>query len=173
VEVVPEPLPIPTPTPAPELPAPEPEEEQAEVPEEEPKKKRSRRSHRKPAAAAEQKPDVPRRGPRLVKLPGARSTPASLSSSQIKSTILKRIPQVRACYERELKKNSSLAGKVLATWTIRPDGSVGSTRIKRNTTGSRALLPCITKAVSSWRFPASKSSADVEYPFVFKPTEKW
>ncbi len=150
-------------------------EEEAVVETEEPerKQKQPRRSRWKNVVAAEEKPATPSRGLPRSKLPGPKPRPAALSNQQIKSTILKRIPQVRACYERELKKNSSLAGKVLATWTIRPDGSVESTRIKKNTTGSRALLPCISKAVSSWRFPASKSSADVEYPFVFRPTEKW
>ena len=172
-EVVAEPLPPPPlPEPVPE----EPVEEEAVVQEEDPERKPSRRSrwkHAAAAAAAEEKPVTTRRGLPRSKLPGPERKPSALSNQQIKSTILKRIPQVRACYERELKKNSSLAGKVLATWTIRPDGSVESTRIKKNTTGSRALLPCISKAVSSWRFPASKSSADVEYPFVFRPTEKW
>ena len=98
---------------------------------------------------------------------------ASLSTRQIKSIITERTPQVGACYERELKKNPSLHGKVLLAWTIRTDGSVTAPRARKNTTGSRLLAPCIIKAVSKWRFPKSNFSSDVEFPFVFKSKDAW
>jgi outer membrane biosynthesis protein TonB len=92
----------------------------------------------------------------------------ALDSSQIKSVVDTRSPQVKACYERELKKNPALGGKMVVSWTIGADGRVRSPRVVRNSTGSRAMVPCVTKAVADWRFPKAESPSDVEYPFAFR-----
>ncbi len=129
---------------------------------------------KKPAAQkVQQEPAPPPKGMRRARLGKPSTQSRVLDSGQIKRIISERIPQVRACYERELKKNSGLAGKVLVAWTIREDGSVTSPKARTNTTGNRALVPCITKAVSKWRFPKSGSPSDVEFPFVFRSKEDW
>ncbi len=131
-------------------------------------------ARKKPVAKkTKQEPAPPPKGMRRARLGKPSPQSRALESGQIKRIISERIPQVRACYERELKKNSALAGKVLVAWTIREDGSVTSPKAKKNTTGNRALVPCITKAVSKWRFPKSGSPSDVEFPFVFRSKEDW
>jgi len=123
-------------------------------------------------------PDKPPVVPELKGMRRARLTQATkehpaLGTQQIKRIITQRVPQVRACYERELKKSPGLGGKVLVSWTIQKDGTVSSPRVRKNTTGSSRLSPCITKAISRWHFPESSSTSDVEYPFVFKAKEDW
>jgi outer membrane biosynthesis protein TonB len=113
------------------------------------------------------------KGMRRARLAQTAKPRPALGNQQIKRIITERVPQVRACYERELKKSPGLGGKVLVAWTIREDGTVSSPRVSKNTTGSSRLAPCITKAVARWRFPESSSTSDVEYPFVFKAKEDW
>ena len=143
--------------------------------EEEPPPVVKKAADRKPPKSdvAKREPAPAPKGMRRARLGKTPSQPKGLESRQIKRIISERIPQVRACYERELKKNSGLAGKVLVAWTIREDGSVTSPKARKNTTGNRALVPCITKAVSKWRFPKSSAPSDVEFPFVFRSKEEW
>lgn len=95
----------------------------------------------------------------------------TITADQVKAVVKAKTPQVRACYERELKKREGLRGKVVLAWTIRANGTVTGTHAVRNTTRNTAMIPCMTRAVSQWRFPRAESPFDVEYPFVFKPRD--
>jgi len=167
-------LPEPLPVPLPEVIA-EPLDEDILIEEEEDKapKKIAVKQTKKALVVEKKERRAGPAGMRRANLKPLPTKPQALGSEKIKSIISARIPQVRACYERELKRDSLLEGKVTAGWTIRPDGTVTSVRIKKNTTGNRSLSPCIKKSVAKWRFPASRTSADVEYPFVFKTKESW
>jgi hypothetical protein len=167
-------LPEPLPAPLPEVIA-EPLDEEILIEEEEAvaPKKVAKKVAKKAVTVEKKKQPAVLAGMRRANLSPQPVKSQVLGSEKIKSIISARIPQVRACYERELKTDSTLEGKVTAGWTIRPDGSVASVRIKKNTTGNQSLAPCIKKSVARWRFPASRSSSDVEYPFVFKTKEKW
>ena len=94
----------------------------------------------------------------------------TLSGEEVQSGIRPNLPQVRACYEKELKKGGDFGGKVIVAWTIGADGAVRTPHVIRNSTGNRAMLPCITRVVSRWRFPKAESPTDIEYPFRFKPS---
>ncbi len=95
----------------------------------------------------------------------------TLTASQVKAVVSAKTPQVRACYEKELKKSSGLSGKVVVSWTISASGKVSGARMVRNTTRNSAMVPCMIRAVSSWTFPQAESPFDVEYPFVFRPKD--
>lgn len=95
----------------------------------------------------------------------------SVTPKQIKHVIGRNEAQVTACYERELKSSPGLRGKVVVGFVIGADGRVRPPRIVRNTTRNRDMLPCIKRAVRSWRFPKAQGPADVEYPFSFKPRD--
>ena len=93
---------------------------------------------------------------------------APLSFSTVKSIINRNTPRVRACYEKQLKENPDIQGKVVVAWTIRATGASSGARVVRNTTGNRTMQSCITRAVGQFRFPESAASFDIEYPFVFR-----
>lgn len=95
----------------------------------------------------------------------------SITPRQIKHVIDRNQAQVTACYERELKSSPGLRGKVVVGFVIGADGRVRPPRVVRNTTRNRDMLPCIKRAVRSWRFPTAEGPADVEYPFAFKPRD--
>ncbi len=96
---------------------------------------------------------------------------STISARQVKQIVTRNMGQMRACYERELKKNASLRGKVVLSWTIGADGVVRRPSVVKNTTRSRALTPCMTRSLKRWRFPKAQSPFDVEYPFTFKPKD--
>jgi len=94
-----------------------------------------------------------------------------LDAGQIRGPIKRNGAQVKACYERELKKNPGLAGKLAVSFTIAPSGEVRSAKTAQNSTGSLSLARCVTSRVKSWIFPSAEGSTDVEYPFTFEPRD--
>jgi TonB family protein len=94
-----------------------------------------------------------------------------LDAGQIRGPIKRNGAQVKACYERELKKNPGLEGKLVASFTIAPNGSVRSAKVRQNSTGSLSLGRCVMSRVKSWSFPTAEGSTDVEYPFTFEPRD--
>ncbi len=92
---------------------------------------------------------------------------AALVQRQIKQ----RIKSITRCYESELRKNPSLAGKVTVTFTIQERGNVTGAKASENTTGSAAVADCVTRTISRFRFNPGPEGGSVtfRYPFVFQP----
>jgi TonB family protein len=92
---------------------------------------------------------------------------ASLVVQMIKT----RIGAIRACYERELKGNPTLAGKVTIQFTIEERGNVSGVKVTDNTTGSPAVGQCVANAIQRFRFNPGPEGGSVtfSYPFVFAP----
>jgi hypothetical protein len=74
---------------------------------------------------------------------------------------------LRLCYERELKADPSVAGRVDAEWTIASGRAVG-VRVVENTTGNEPLAACVTEAIARWSFPP-ELEGEVAWPFLFRP----
>lgn len=77
---------------------------------------------------------------------------------------------IQACYEKELKRNPSLKGKVVVRFTITPQGRASEIDIEENTLGNEAVAACIKTTIRGWVFPFKPGSeVPVAYPFVFAP----
>ncbi|HEX8538094.1 MAG TPA: AgmX/PglI C-terminal domain-containing protein, partial [Cystobacter sp.] len=61
-----------------------------------------------------------------------------------------RLKAIQGCYEKELKRNPSLKGKVLVRFNILPSGRTGEIEIEENTLGSDAVASCIRTVVRGW-----------------------
>ncbi len=92
-------------------------------------------------------------------------------SALVQRQIKQRLKSITRCYESELRKNPSLAGKVTVTFTIQERGNVTDARASENTTGSAAVADCVTRAISRFRFNPGPDGGSVtfRYPFVFQP----
>ena len=78
---------------------------------------------------------------------------------------------IKECYEKELKRDPKLAGKITVGFTIETDGKVSETFIEGNTMGNKTVANCITGRIRTWRFPKPKGgSVTVAYPFIFSPS---
>jgi TonB family protein len=79
---------------------------------------------------------------------------------------------IKACYERALKRNPNLSGKVVVRWTITAAGTVNGVDIDQDTLGDSEVTNCIKGLVARWRFPTPQGgSVEVSFPFVFQASQ--
>ena len=72
--------------------------------------------------------------------------------------------QVKYCYDKRLKTDPNLAGRVEIEFSI-GRGRVLTANVASNTTRDSALASCIVRKVKAWTFPP-RAEMDVIYPFV-------
>lgn len=101
-------------------------------------------------------------------LPASGTIDPKVARSFIKSNSNK----VRACYERELKVNNLLQGKVTTSILINQDGTVANVKFISDSVGSQPMRQCIKQEIVSWRFPKPEGGrAEVQFPFKFEPKQ--
>src|SRR3954452_5642240 len=95
-----------------------------------------------------------------------------LDPAMVAKEVRTRLGAIKACYERALKRNPNLSGKVVIHWTITAAGTVSGTDVEQDTLGDSEVANCIKSLVSRWRFPApAGGSVDVSFPFVFQASQ--
>ncbi len=93
---------------------------------------------------------------------------ADVDRAALSRYIRDRLGAIRGCYERELKRNPGLKGKVVVRFNITPAGRAGDIRIEENTLGSPEVASCIGGLMRSWIFPFKPpDEVPVQYPFLF------
>jgi TonB family protein len=82
-----------------------------------------------------------------------------------------RLRAIQRCYERELRNNPTLAGRVMVRFTIQPTGTVSGAQATENSTGSPAVAACVVSTIRRFRFNPGPEGGSVSfaYPFVFAP----
>ena len=92
----------------------------------------------------------------------------ALDSSAIARVVRSRMRMVQNCYEKELKRNPSLSGKIEIEFTIGESGRIEEAFVASNGMGSDAVGACIVSRIKRWRFPKPDGgSVTVAYPFIF------
>lgn len=100
---------------------------------------------------------------------GAPDVDGELSQAQINRVVKRQLKSLRDCYERALKRNRKLAGKVVINFEILETGRTSSIDVD-DRMGSSVVRSCISGRVKYWRFPRPKGgSVFVSYPVVFTP----
>lgn len=95
-----------------------------------------------------------------------------LDPSMVAKEVRTRLGAIKACYERALKRNPNLSGKVVIHWTITQAGTVSGVDVEQDTLGDAEVASCIKSLVARWRFPApSGGSVEVSFPFVFQSSQ--
>jgi hypothetical protein len=93
---------------------------------------------------------------------------ADVDRAALSRYIRDRLGAIRGCYERELKRNPGLKGKVVMRFNITPAGRAGDVKIEENTLGSPEVASCIQGLMRSWIFPFKPpDEVPVQYPFLF------
>jgi TonB family protein len=79
--------------------------------------------------------------------------------------------EIKYCYESELNKNPSLAGKVAVAFTIDPTGAVSDASVTESTLGNSTAESCMLSRIRRWKFPEPKGGGvvAVTYPWLFSP----
>ena len=114
-------------------------------------------------------------GERTVKAAIKTEMPAvdgELDPNMVAKEVRSRLGAIKACYERALKRNPNLSGKVVIHWTITQAGTVSGVDVEQDTLGDAEVASCIKFLIARWRFPApSGGSVDVSFPFVFQASQ--
>ncbi len=94
----------------------------------------------------------------------------SLSKEIIQRVIRRRRNSVRYCYEKALKSNPTLQGKLVLKLIILATGRV-TAKIGEDTLKDGKVAECVAKQAARWRFPkpAGGGTVVVSYPFMFSP----
>lgn len=102
---------------------------------------------------------------------GSNSPPAATSGAldpaEISRVIRTRSNVVRACFERGVRDDPNLGGRVMMRITIQPSGAVSD--VVSSSTLSASVLRCMEDAVRGTTFPADehREPVTVSYPFIF------
>jgi TonB family protein len=95
----------------------------------------------------------------------------SLDGDAIAKVVRARLRSIQDCYEKELKRDPTLAGKIEIEFTIGAGGEVEDARVSSNKMGSAPVGDCIVSRVRRWRFPQPDGGrVTVNYPFIFTPS---
>jgi hypothetical protein len=86
----------------------------------------------------------------------------------VEAMVHERGRQIRACYERSLKRDPTLAGTVSLRLRVGDAGQVTSVRVEDSTLEDPQVGDCLRHEAAGWSFKTGRN-ATVVYPFVFRP----
>jgi TonB family protein len=94
---------------------------------------------------------------------------SSIDKAMLARVVKGRLRSIQACYEKELKRNPSLKGRIVVRFTIGTTGRVTSVDIDENSLNGE-VANCIRTTIRFWTFPVKpEEEVPVSYPFVFAP----
>jgi outer membrane biosynthesis protein TonB len=93
----------------------------------------------------------------------------TIDREAVRRVIRSILSQIRACYEKQLRLNPTLSGKVVITFEIAEQGRVTSAVPKSSSLPDPEVGRCVAARIKSQRFPEPPAGtiAVVDYPFVF------
>lgn len=94
------------------------------------------------------------------------------SPYDIRKVVASYLGGLRYLYNKELRTNPSLRGKVTVSFDISPSGHVTRTSLVSSTLGSPSLEQAVLAQILKWRFPSipeDNGTTQVTWPFVFVP----
>ena len=83
----------------------------------------------------------------------------------ISKVVKSKFGQLKYCYEKALKSNPSLSGRLEIEFNIR-NKNVTSIVALANSTGDKEFTDCVVKKIRRWKFPTGVEG-QVIYPFIF------
>lgn len=118
--------------------------------------------------------DLAKRGNFIIQKPesieGAASSNSKRDPSTINSVVSSHKTSIRMSYEKFMKRNPELAGKITVRFTISASGIVTRITVINNTTGNTELEQEIVRKIRMWHFETvPEGNVTVTYPFIFAP----
>lgn len=84
---------------------------------------------------------------------GDQAGPGKISVASVESVFRRRRGAIQTCYERALKVNANIEGKVSIRFTIGAAGTVTQIQVVENSTGDSGVGACISEKIKGWPFP--------------------
>lgn len=87
----------------------------------------------------------------------------------VSATIRQRMPGLQACYEKALRSNPTLKGKITYTITINPQGRVTEVEVEEDTVNDASVKSCTIAKIKDWRFfsEGAEDSSEVTFGVSF------
>lgn len=102
---------------------------------------------------------------------GPIKTGPELPEDELARWLTSRKPAVQSCYERQLKRQPTLAGRLVIRFDITPRGRVGKVGFEEDTLRSPAVEGCIAALMRGWVLPFQpEDDTPVAMPFIFTAT---
>lgn len=101
----------------------------------------------------------------IVKAAGKTGIDGTLKASAVAAVLRRGMRGLKGCYQRALKRNPKLQGKIAVILTINATGKVIRVEIDKDTVGDSAVNSCIKSYAKRWRFPAPEDGEKVEVSF--------
>ena len=92
------------------------------------------------------------------------------SATAIREIVALYVGGLQYLYNKELRKDPTLHGKVTVTFEIDPSGRVTETVLVSSSIGSKSLVESILHSIRNWKFPGVSEeygNVRVTYPFAF------
>lgn len=101
---------------------------------------------------------------------GAASNDSKRDPKAINEVVTSHRASIKMSYDKYLKRDPNLNGKITLRITISASGSVSSVIIVVNSTGNKEFADEVVRKVKMWQFePVTDGDVTVSYPFVFTP----
>ena len=101
----------------------------------------------------------------IVKKAGKTNIDGTLKASAVGRVLRRGMRALKACYQRALKRNPKLNGKISVILTINATGKVSRVEIDKDTVGDGAVTSCIKSFAKRWRFPPPDDGSEAEVSF--------
>ncbi|HSZ81815.1 MAG TPA: AgmX/PglI C-terminal domain-containing protein [Polyangia bacterium] len=94
-----------------------------------------------------------------------------LDKEIVRRVVRQHLNEVRYCYEEALPQRPTLAGRVVAQFTIAPTGRVLASALQSSSLGAPTVEACIVASTRRWLFPQPVGGGVVvvSYPFQLAP----
>jgi TonB family protein len=102
---------------------------------------------------------------RTSEVSGSAQRNTSRSPESLREVTLRHVPAVKYCYERSLRQNPSLQGKVVVRITVAPDGCVSDVSVVSSTLNDEKAEQCILSRIRQWKDfePIASSEGSVTF----------
>jgi TonB family protein len=91
-----------------------------------------------------------------------------LSKEEIMRVINANIGQIQYCYEKALRTQPGLSGRVVLEWTVNTSGKVTVVKVAQSSLASNDATRCMMDKLRGWKFPQPKGgNVTIVFPFVF------
>ncbi|MCG3173473.1 MAG: hypothetical protein GMKNLPBB_01670 [Myxococcota bacterium] len=113
-------------------------------------------------------------GPRVVggvSMQAPKTIGGGMDHNKISSKVTSKMGALKACYERKLRANPTLKGKVVVFFVVGADGRVNTARVAESSLPDRDVGDCIVDVIKTIYFGRNEKGENVTvtYPFSFSP----
>jgi len=100
---------------------------------------------------------------------GQQTGMGKINRAAVQSVFRRRMSAIRICYEKALKVNPDVQGKITIRFTIGRAGTITDIKVTGNSTGDKSIGSCIIQKVRRWRFsPPDEGEVTFSYPFLLQ-----